>query len=405
MEINPNVTIPLEIIGKTGGNRIDPNIGYITYKDRKGKLAREASWKKWSDAKPFTQDNKPKLGFKVYGNVGGGRGWSDRCAWVQIQDPSGFVIEISPDNFIELITTVGYTPETGFNKPLSYAWCNNQLSLIELSDDDFNNLAATLSSVEVKLKDLTPGHYYKSKTLEGYYLGKREIIKFNEIDEWKAKRLGKPFEIIPKYVKVHVFFHNKYFKTTQSSTLPFIENISKEPLSDVLIQSKLVSYMDIAVTENAVHSHIEPGPITEFYIPEKYKLTDSYTPPKEVLWPTKPLCGDDWNITIWLMSPDKKELRRTVSTRSYSEKCDPETDSMYIWQTFTIQDDGKIVRNEIARSPYRRSETYYYKGVGELKKAFPEWDIYYLATNSRQDICPMLQNSKGFRFYNLWSIY
>lgn len=91
-EINEKLNIPDKI--KVGfQKRSDTYTGklsYITYINKKGKLAKETSWEGWRDEKitPLEFDNVPTEGFVLNKKAGGySTGWNHRQTYCRVYDP------------------------------------------------------------------------------------------------------------------------------------------------------------------------------------------------------------------------------------------------------------------------------------------------------------------------------
>lgn len=389
VKIDPNLAVPSEILYKKCGNNQNPDVGYVTYRNKEGKLMRENSWTKWSKSTPYVLSNAPRAGFTIYGSLGGGRDWGKRQSWIQIQDPGGFIIEISPDNLIELITTVGYTPDTGFNKPLSYAWFNGCLELRALTQEEFNTLTTEPAKAKVKLKDLLAGHYYKSKTIEGYYLGRHLTFRLDR-PKTTYRHHAKNIDIKTIYEKLHVFKKaDGEFMTVKSTTLPFIEQHDMNILVSQDITDAVKEFIHTKVCFN--RDIIEQGQVlAKFFVPdEAYKTTPNAT--------TK-------DHSVYLMSPDETELY-DVNLIDYWSDVPLNTCRCSLGNHFRIENG--IVREcfKETNNRYYQMHATYYKGIYDLAASLPDWKLFILDDKDNPHTkFPAVVDDKGQQFYHNYKL-
>ena len=154
--------------------------GLVTYYRTKTKMAREKSWKKWTnsaEAEISEFQNAPTPGFKVVDSF-----WSYGEPKCRVYDPRGFIIQIYTSDLINLIKEAGYDQEKDeFATPLLYAWDGDRPILTSpVSEDYIATVKLNEKRENLRQKDLVPGRVYRLRWHEeGIYLGKLE---------WRVKR-------------------------------------------------------------------------------------------------------------------------------------------------------------------------------------------------------------------------
>lgn len=177
-------------------------LAFATYKDKKGKLAKEKSFNTWIDHNIALEeyDNKPLEGFKLHSLTQRSREWfgSGRHVW-RVEDPRGFVLEISSENLQAIIETTSLK-EGVICSPCIWAWSGQYLSLVPTNSNLYKD---TISNKErhqkkVSKKDVKIGNTLILKDgSEIIYYGRWWVLehKHNDI-------IVKPIEIF-KYQNIH----------------------------------------------------------------------------------------------------------------------------------------------------------------------------------------------------------
>lgn len=160
-------------------------LGYITYKDSKGKLKKEVSWKGWSEKKMGYDefDNVPLEGFVLNKDVGGVReswsSWNPRMEKVRVFDPRGFEIEIDIPNMLFILQECNSMKGKGLEGEFVYGWQGQQLRLIPTSCQEYQaSLGFTkMQGNKVNKDDLKEGRTYKDKNNQKLvYCGKHYLM-------------------------------------------------------------------------------------------------------------------------------------------------------------------------------------------------------------------------------------
>ncbi len=166
----------------TVGFKKDYDLAFATYKDKKGKLHKEVSFNKWiSQQIPIKEfDNVPTKGFKVHSLTQRSSYWfgSGRHVW-RIEDPRGFVLEISSENMQGIIGTT-LLKEGLIDSPCVWVWSGQYLSLIPTCSNLYKDVIANNERVSKKIskKDVKIGNRVLLKNgTEGIYYGKWWVLQ------------------------------------------------------------------------------------------------------------------------------------------------------------------------------------------------------------------------------------
>ncbi len=183
-------------------------LAYIIYRDQKGKLAKEKSWRDWIHDGPQQQhvmtedgrymmqpaknprweghqecvmetvpgiptdewDNEPIEGFVLNRNGGGkgsGWGWNDRNAFIRVWDPRGFEFEISIPNLLFILQYSSSMVGKGLTGKFVYAWEGASLVLLPEACSEYKSSVefTDLKSMKVSAKEYIPGATYYTKQM------------------------------------------------------------------------------------------------------------------------------------------------------------------------------------------------------------------------------------------------
>ena len=217
-----NIFIPKTI--KVGfQNRSDTytqKLAYVIYYDQKNVLRKEKSWEGWRDKniEPQEFSNEPTSGFVLNKKVGDYRSdWNHRHAYCRVYDSRGdFEFEITIENLLYILENATSTKGKGLEGEFIYGWSSKDILLIPCESPDYKEITQYNNMIHeknyVKVKDLTLGGTYKTKTNEEYiYMGRfdyhdtkdERIYKLNSrYDyEWVTNKInkGKHHYFIRKY--------------------------------------------------------------------------------------------------------------------------------------------------------------------------------------------------------------
>ena len=156
-------------------------LAYVIYKDKSGKLRKEASWNSWRSNKiePSYYKNEPTEGFVLNKKVGGYKSdWNFRQAYVRVYDPRGFEFEITVPNLIFILENCDCTRGKGLEGKFVYAWDKKDLVLLPTNTQSYkqSNNFTELQSQNVRTKSLVKGYTYTTKKQEDWiYIDKLPI--------------------------------------------------------------------------------------------------------------------------------------------------------------------------------------------------------------------------------------
>lgn len=211
-------------------------LGYIVYKDAKGKLRKEKSWNGWRDHKidPVVTDNEPMTGFTLNKGIArGGYDWySQRTEKVRVYDPRGFEFEISIDNLLGVLMHSDVS-KRDIVQACVYAWAGTELVLLPTNTEDYEASSKHTSKQTMKVgaRELVVGHTYELKSGKEnvVYVGKYTIYGDKNSNGDRSSR----YEVVSKTQvekkNQHIFYHleNKEFEV-KSPTAYIAQVVSEE---------------------------------------------------------------------------------------------------------------------------------------------------------------------------------
>lgn len=179
--INERLNIP-ETLKVGFNNRPDTYSGklaYVTYINKKGEIAKEASWNGWIDKRidVETYENKPIEGFVLNKRAGGYKsGWNFRQTKCRVYDPRGFEVEISVENLLYILQECTSSKGKGLEGEFVYAWSGTELILLPVCSEDYKASTELMKKQEnITLKGLKVGAAYKGSEVDYLiYIGKME---------------------------------------------------------------------------------------------------------------------------------------------------------------------------------------------------------------------------------------
>ena len=165
-------------------------IGFVSYYDEKGKFRHEISFNNWISKKVPTEEheNVPTKGFKIFKQANRfsyNRFASYRNVSFEIQDPRGWVFEITQDNLAWIIDNCSII-KGDIEGEFVYGWDGKDRVLIPCSSETFKD-NITFSNILTSQSYITPKnlqmwHVYKSKQGEKLmYVGRHDEY---ERDVW-----------------------------------------------------------------------------------------------------------------------------------------------------------------------------------------------------------------------------
>lgn len=178
---NERLNIP-ETLKVGFNNRYDTYSGklaYVTYINKKGDIAKAASWNGWIDKniEVETYENKPTEGFVLNKRAGGYKsGWNFRQTKCRVYDPRGFEVEISVENLLYILQECTSSKGKGLEGEFVYAWSGPELILLPVCSEDYKASTEFMERREnITLKGLKVGAAYKGSAVDYLiYIGKME---------------------------------------------------------------------------------------------------------------------------------------------------------------------------------------------------------------------------------------
>jgi len=173
----------------------------VIYYDQKNVLRKQNSWESWRDSKIESQEfqNEPTSGFVLNKKVGDyDSGWSHRHAYCRVYDQRNFEFEITIENLLYILENCNSIKGKGLEGFFVYAWDGKDLLLLPVDSPDYKEITQYNDIIHeknyVKVKDLTLGGTYKTKSNEEYiYMGRFDYYD----DVWESI----PYEVDSYYGK------------------------------------------------------------------------------------------------------------------------------------------------------------------------------------------------------------
>ena len=146
-------------------------VAFVSYYDEKGKFRLETSFNKWVSQDVPTEEHKnvPTKGFKIFKQANR-YSWNRFCSYrnvsVEIQDPRGWVFEISHDNLAWIIDNC-FINKGDIEGEFVYGWDGKDRVLIPCASDTYKDLAKRSEKIinkgYINPSELKPYHVYKTK--------------------------------------------------------------------------------------------------------------------------------------------------------------------------------------------------------------------------------------------------
>ena len=146
-------------------------VAFVSYYDEKGKFRHETSFNNWVSQDIPTEEHKnvPTKGFKIFKQANR-HSWNRFCSYrnvsVEIQDPRGWVFEISHDNLAWIIDNC-LINKGDIEGEFVYGWNGKDRVLIPCASDTYKELARRSEKIinkgYIAPSELKPWHVYKTK--------------------------------------------------------------------------------------------------------------------------------------------------------------------------------------------------------------------------------------------------
>lgn len=167
-------------------------LAYIIYKDEKGKLRKEKSWKGWIDKSIETIEfkNEPFDGFVLNKKVGDYEsGWNHRKSYCRVYDSRyNFEFEISFENLLYILEHCNSIKGKGLEGEFVYSWSGKDLILLPIQSKDYEEIKKMNDIIKndefIKNKDLKVGCKYLTRQGSEYtYMGRYKYYDYDGVDK------------------------------------------------------------------------------------------------------------------------------------------------------------------------------------------------------------------------------
>lgn len=243
-------------IRKTKGNVISADggknvaLGFASYKNEKGEI-QHPSLEQWrdKDIPRMCYDNTPTIGMSVAGSV---KRWSTSNKCIRVEDPRGFQLEITIENFIEIIRNCTLNKGV-IRDEMVWGWDGSTVKLIKVGSEDYNTGIENFNvkmSASISLKDIKPGYIVRLKNGKvGKYLGAWYII----VDDYSNKFVG---DILSHNLSRLTMTKRHYLIDTGSDIIYspsiVIKKIEKSDEEDI---SSIKSYLEEKIKKTMKYSY------------------------------------------------------------------------------------------------------------------------------------------------------
>ena len=252
MERKNNIFIPkdLKVGFQQRSNTYNGKLAYVIYKDEKGVLRKEKSWKSWidKDIEPMELTNEPLEGFVIHEKVGGyASGWNYRQTYVRVYDPRGFEFEITVPNLLYILEHCNIYKGKGIEGKLAYAWCDKELILLPVLSPIYKQSEKfslnKLENKKIGIRDMVQGYTYRTKQNEewifidrnkkGFFFFNIRLQQFKKISSVTNKFIDFKEEVHPSFNKLYELIQHLDIysdvvpEATQYIEFDFKENVSR----------------------------------------------------------------------------------------------------------------------------------------------------------------------------------
>lgn len=235
-----------EVQSADGGRNVA--LGFMTYKNNKDKLQHQESFDNWRDKEipRFPYDNTPTSKMSVAGSVSR---YSTQNKFIRVEDPRGFQLEITVENFIEIIrdcTLIKGIIEDG----MIWGWNYGKLHLYKadsnLGKEGITNFKYN-GMPNISLKDINPGDYvYLGNGTEGVYVGGWHIIENDYKLDFK-KYLTQPLVGIKPVQSKRIYLIKSGDKYLRSSSLKIKKFKKGKALNMDVIKKEIYSEVNTTI--------------------------------------------------------------------------------------------------------------------------------------------------------------
>lgn len=281
----------------------------------------ETSWTTWSnkDIEPLIFDNEVTEGFIINKNVGGGRGWDHRNAYIRILHPKGFEFEISVENLLFILDFHEIKAGKAIEGNYILVWENTKPFLLPIATPEYQAyLALDITGKEVTKVIYKPGTFFRfPKTFEVCEFIGRGPFKFGAYGEdfntnFKGTRSLADYYWNHDKAEVGFEFIYSWRKTKAKSSIRGIElDSGKYPTRAPITLSKIQTFGDF--------DFVSPqGPT-----PENSKEMQCYVDVKNMLAESNDLYSSTRAVPVYVTETSDLEqiryIRKVEIERSFGD--------------------------------------------------------------------------------------
>jgi len=213
-------------------------LGFASYKNEKNEM-QHPTLEKWrdKDIPRMCYDNTPTVGISVAGSISR---WSTSSKCIRVEDPRGFQLEITVENFIEIIRNC--TLDKGvIQDEMVWGW-DTFVRLIKVESNNYNigveNFNIKMTD-NISLKDVKPGYIVRLKNGNvGKYLGAWHIIIDDYSNKFVTSILEHNISSFMNTKRCYIIETKDDIVYSSSIIIKKIEEKNEEPLSSIKLYLK-----------------------------------------------------------------------------------------------------------------------------------------------------------------------
>lgn len=196
--------------------------GFVTYREL-DQIKSPNIFESFSGSEHIEMQNDFISGFRMSGRVGGGGGgYDERMAWICLQDPRGFEVEVELSDFLSFIVNRCTLEKGVIKEKLKYVYVGKRIKLINESTFKKNTAEISIpfehkteNVVKIKKKDLVVGQGYKLKNgNKVVYVGEYFILEDVPYLHYKADQYNETLSLVEEKKKL-IFIENNNVKADE----------------------------------------------------------------------------------------------------------------------------------------------------------------------------------------------
>ena len=242
-------------------------VAFVSYYDEKGKFRHETSFNNWASQDVPTEEHKnvPTKGFKIFKQANR-HSWNRFCSYrnvsVEIQDPRGWVFEISHDNLAWIIDNC-LINKGDIEGEFVYGWNGKDRVLIPCASDTYKELARRSEKIinkgYIAPSELKPWHVYKTKRDELFVFVGRFDYYNHDLSHYVTRRKLKEMAIKEGYHKINDMM-DLWAKCKKNGKMYLLKCVKKE--GDKYVTTRAYNWND-RVFRNPKDKFIEEVDVIE----------------------------------------------------------------------------------------------------------------------------------------------